>query len=268
MRDKTKFLQENSVIRSLSRRGALRFLLSCLVVDALLSSNHEQKSIVCTGFIPSQHGFHFPNSFVNSVLVLPQIRVVTYGRCGGMAYTALDYYFFGSKIPPYTYLPEQLSPDINEKTTFSPGAYQLSHHLFVRQVDTMLALEPFGRTMDFVWCTLASNQCLFQWSVRSELKKVCYFVDNNIPIPLGLIAVSNLIRIGENHHVVLCGYEMNIEAQRVSSLLIYDPNHPEQTVVLTIDYNSSCFRSSTGKIWRGFFVRDDYVPQLPTWLDN
>ena len=44
-----------------------------------------------TAFDPAKHGFHFANGFVNNVADLgPLGKITTRGRCGGMAYAALD----------------------------------------------------------------------------------------------------------------------------------------------------------------------------------
>ena len=46
-----------------------------------------------TSFTPRQHGFHFDNDFVNRTATLPGFgEIETRGRCGGMAYAALDFH--------------------------------------------------------------------------------------------------------------------------------------------------------------------------------
>ena len=51
-------------------------------------------------FDPATHGFAFPNAFVNEVLTLPNgAKITTAGRCGGMAYAALDYFLAGQPVP-------------------------------------------------------------------------------------------------------------------------------------------------------------------------
>ena len=55
-----------------------------------------------TKFIPSRDGFHFANQFANRVIQSPLGTWTTHGRCGGMAYAALDYYF--SDIPMPTHI--------------------------------------------------------------------------------------------------------------------------------------------------------------------
>ena len=60
-----------------------------------------------TKFNPSIHGFHFANEFENKfidkTIFGKQFKVSTDGRCGGMAFAALDYYFSTMMpIPSYT----------------------------------------------------------------------------------------------------------------------------------------------------------------------
>src|SRR5438132_8353868 len=57
-------------------------------------------------FDPKKHGFAFANQFVNHVLTLPDGQeITTRGRCGGMAFAALDYYFAGLPVPKNVILP-------------------------------------------------------------------------------------------------------------------------------------------------------------------
>lgn len=54
-----------------------------------------------TAFDPAVHGFAFDNRFVNVVADLPGgARIRTHGRCGGMAYAALDIFHAGRTAPP------------------------------------------------------------------------------------------------------------------------------------------------------------------------
>jgi len=52
-----------------------------------------------TEFIPSRHGFDFANQYTNYLA----LGITTHGRCGGMAYAALDYYCHNTPIPPSQY---------------------------------------------------------------------------------------------------------------------------------------------------------------------
>ena len=67
-------------------------------------------------FDPATHGFAFPNAFVNVVLTLPNgARITTAGRCGGMAYAALDYFLRrASRCPRWRsdlWTPSRVPPD-------------------------------------------------------------------------------------------------------------------------------------------------------------
>jgi hypothetical protein len=48
---------------------------------------------ISTAFLPSRHGFVFPNQFRNGR------AITTFGRCNGMAWTALDYFNAGRSPP-------------------------------------------------------------------------------------------------------------------------------------------------------------------------
>ena len=52
--------------------------------------------MVISSFSPVQHGFKFRNDFVNHVITVTSLGINfdTLGRCGGMAFAALDYWHF------------------------------------------------------------------------------------------------------------------------------------------------------------------------------
>lgn len=67
-----------------------------------------------TEFRPEIHGFPFPNRFVNDVARLPSgDRIRTNGRCGGMAYAALDIFQAGRIAPQHDWSgsPRGVPPD-------------------------------------------------------------------------------------------------------------------------------------------------------------
>ena len=56
-----------------------------------------------TLFSPAQHGFRFANYFENVIFEeSPFGRIATRGRCGGMAFAALDHYYAGLALPNVT----------------------------------------------------------------------------------------------------------------------------------------------------------------------
>ena len=67
------------------------------------------------------HGFKFPNSYTNDYTVIPNkyipdfihkgdLKFSTKGRCGGMAFAALDYFYAHKMIPGYTDTPSNDNP--------------------------------------------------------------------------------------------------------------------------------------------------------------
>jgi hypothetical protein len=248
----------------LSRRAILLDLL-VLVVGVDLARRREGMSPLMTNFLPQQHGFHFRNSFVNVIVNIPGVYLATRGRCGGMAYTALDYYYAQRPIPRYTQVPE-CEGDKTSPHSYPPNAYHLVHYIFSRQLDSMTSIWPFGRALDFISYTALSDNALFQRTVGHEVSKLKTLLDAGTPIPLGLIGVRDIVRVGENHQVVAYGCKLDPSTGVVVSILIYDPNYPNQSTAISIDKVKCCLRASTGKIWRGFFVRDDYSPRTPPSL--
>jgi hypothetical protein len=250
--------------RRLSRRAIL-LDLSPLVAGVNIAHSIKSRSSLMTDFIPQKHGFKFSNGFVNVILDIPGMYLATRGRCGGMAYTALDYYYARQPIPSYTQVPE-CEGDKMSPHTYPLGAYRLVHSIFLRQLDTMVGMWPFGRALDFVFYTAISDYTLFQRTVGYEVNRLKTLLYAGTPVPLGLIGVRDILRVGENHQVVAYGCELDPSTHVMTSIFIYDPNHPNQSVTISIDKTNRCLRASTGKIWRGLFVRDDYVPCTPPSL--
>src|SRR4029453_4758794 len=83
-----------------------------------------------TSFTPPQHGFHFGNDFVNRTATLPGFgEIETRGRCGGMAFAALDLYHAGMAAPPDTTLP--------------PDGHPLADYIYRRLLDSFLVPSAF-----------------------------------------------------------------------------------------------------------------------------
>src|SRR5262249_56198432 len=83
-----------------------------------------------TGFHPVDDGFKFANNFVNPIINIPQIglNVQTFGRCGGMAFLALDYWYNRLPIPETTALPQD--------------GTLLADTIYARLADSILAPRP------------------------------------------------------------------------------------------------------------------------------
>lgn len=209
--------------------------------------------MIKTNFVPSKHGFHFKNDFVNPIIDVPLIgNYETYGRCGGMAYAALDYYF--AKIP----IPTHKTDDFPGKGV-PPDGSKIADYIYQRLIDSFLTPSAFK----FVDWTISSDRKTWlrkgvtYWTKNEEFPKLCKQIDQGIPVVLGLIGASNLSDVGnKNHQVVAYGYDYDASNEEMT-VYIYDNNSPDEEVVLTSDKTNPHF-NATNRVdpWRGFFVQD------------
>jgi hypothetical protein len=229
-----------------------------------------------TDFDPTRHGFGFPNIFVNELVTLPpevyrllprvvrralpEGKLATHGRCGGMAYAAMDYYFAGRAAPRMganEFPPRDRSP--------------LSRYLFSRQLQSF-AVPTAAR---FIIWTLAADtpSWLFKGvrraTVEDELPRLRRAVDAGRPVVLGLVGARTLGAVGDgNHQVVAYGYEGSNPRRETVTVYLYDGNHPGQVVRLLLGNGREGVlqRSPSGeRTWRGFFVQE-YSERTPPEL--
>jgi hypothetical protein len=99
----------------------------------------------------------------------------------------------------------------------------------------------------------------FEVSVQDEWPLVTAKIDAGEPSPIGLLADS--LDPTQGHQVVATGYENNPQ-----SITIYDSNHPDIPVTLTLDAAASLIRASTGENWIGFFL-ETYTSAAPGYRD-
>jgi hypothetical protein len=207
-----------------------------------------------TNFSPFIHGFKFANYFKNTLANIPGFgKVETYGRCGGMAYTALDYYFGGLAVPLAGDLPADGVP--------------LADYIFERQV---LSFTSPSAINFIAWSLYADEPTWFfkglsQATRQDEFPKLKSQLDLGHPQVLGLISARDIGHIGDNHQVVACGYEIDDTSGKVS-VFIYDVNTPDTETVLTLVPGGIGVQASNRTDpWRGFFVHG-YGPMWPHYL--
>lgn len=183
-----------------------------------------------TGFVPSQHGFHFANSFPpvpTLTIPIPFGRVelgdASKGLCGGMVFCALDH--FNARLP----IPIEKKP---------PTAGALFDSLFSRLLNsfnlpfgivnyiTMMDPEyPDGETRS-KGGRFAPHGRAWQ-TIRVEWPIIKQMLDAGHPCPLGLVRVkvNDLSKLGHNHQVLATGYDVHDD---LLTLFIYDPNYPDR----------------------------------------
>ena len=228
-----------------SRRGATRKLVvASLAAVSLALAAPSGAGAVMTSFNPAVHGFHFTNSFNTRVtLRFPGFtRTINlgnfhYGLCGGMSYSALDYFLAGRPIPPDTAEP--------------PLGTALRQYIFRRQLDTFtpgtlakFATDPFRSTTDLTH----RSRTAFNDVIRRTL-------DRGRPVPLGLIKTKGFdnLLVG-NHQVLAIGYSTRPIIIKTKTcflgicrtttrrdnepiIAIYDPNFPGTTKFIQTNHN-------------------------------
>ena len=211
-----------------------------------------------TDFTPTLNGFHFGNYFVNNILQVPVYgQISSLGRCGGMSFSALDFYFTHHMIPRST------NQDFAASGSVPPDGTPLADYIYRRQIDSFLTAS----AAKFITWSVTPDGPSFllrgvdSWTKQDEYTKLRMAIDAGKPVPLGLVVATDLSGLPHNHQVVAYGYDLDA-AGKPSIVHIYDNNHPDEEVTLTARSAGSGWIESTGEQWRGFFVQD-YVSQPP-----
>lgn len=180
------------------------------------------------GFLPSTSGLHFTNYFPVEPAVqipLPDGSVLGLGNaanglCGGMAFTARDYFEAGRTPPPDTGPPAEGSPLFEYLVSRLLASFNLPLGV-ARYLELMTPLLPDAGLFPV---TRAKVMIQREWPViRQEL-------DEGHPSALGLIKVKSVDPkdMGKNHQVLAYGY--TLEGSQLA-LSIYDPNFPDDDSV-------------------------------------
>ena len=232
-----------------------------LVFVVLCCAGTVSASPVWSKFNPTIHGFRFSNTFSNDFVPVLDIR--TGGLCGGMVYTALDYFNTGWEIPNQDYRPA--------------NGTALEQYLYNRQVDSIygnvdkwaeLGNNPFG------W----RNSEFFYWGLDSaRIGALRKSIDGGMPVPLGLQGADGR---SSNHQVLAVGYDLGRYQADLGSyqedfvIYIYDPNYPNATKTLMPDLKAQVWVEGDekgnvieGKGWQSYFVAS-YNYATPPWLPN
>jgi hypothetical protein len=213
-------------------------------------------------FTPTKNGLHFPNNFINNVANIPGYgEIVTRGRCGGMAYATLDYYYARIAIPDYkeSYFPY---PEFNPEGV-PPDANTLANYIYARLINSF----EVPSAIKYISLTLAPDHSTWlskgvtRWTKEDEFPKIQKSIDGGKPVVLGLIYANNINDVGQNHQVVAYGYDYDPNAKRIT-VYVYDNNYPDLEVIFSTDPSNPHVNASTGEIWRGFFVHD-YISNAP-----
>jgi hypothetical protein len=191
-----------------------------------------------TGFLPSKDAFHFINLFppvpdvvIRTPLGNLNIGDASKGLCGGMVYAALDYFNSGLGIPADSQPPAQgqLFDYIVRRllTSFDLpfGIIQYVELMNPRYPDGVSTAGRFGTTpYGRAWRM-----------IRQEWPIIKGKIDSGQACPLGLVLIksADLTQLGQNHQVMVYGYDV-IGDELI--LNIYDPNYLQRDdITLKLD---------------------------------
>lgn len=170
-------------------------------------------------FDPVKHGLPYKNGSFN---------VGTVGwtvLCGGLSYTALDYFETGIRPPKLGKTPADGSP--------------MAEYLYRRQLTAHF----------YTWHRFLNAWSLTQlpivsiFGVQDSLKDLCQYLVSR-PVILCLFAGP-----GTGHHVVASACDPGKK-----EILLYDSNHPGKTSVLTLTAKGDWLHSVSNYKWTGWFM--------------
>jgi hypothetical protein len=211
-----------------------------------------------TNFSPALNGFRFVNTFKNDFI--PAVDAHTSGLCGGMVYTALDYYNAHMAIPNQDYRPA-------DKTPLHSYIYDRQTHSLLDNADKWaeVMFNPNG----------ARDSEFFNWGLQmtngGRLQELTQSIDAGNPVPLGL--KSNK---GGDHQVLAIGYDLgsyhgdpNQHADQIK-IKVYDPNFPTRVMTLMPVPSQKIYTyvEDQSETWRTYFVDRKYKPHTPPNLPN
>ncbi len=220
---------------------------------------------VMTRFDPATHGFRFVNDFVNDFV--PALNIRTGGLCGGMTYSALDFYNAHQPVPNQDWRPA--------------NGTTLQGYLYNRQVDSIMGnldrwaevgFNPGG----------ARNDEFFRWGLDGRaggrIAELRSFIDRGVPVPIGLPGADGK---SGNHQMLAIGYDLGRYRgdfganQEDFKVYVCDPNRPTRTMRLVPDTSAKIWvlEDDTGaKLtktgWQTYFVDKKYGAKTPPRLPN
>jgi hypothetical protein len=204
-------------------------------------------------FDPDRDAFAFRNDFVNRVSIANIPITETRGRCGGMAFAALDHWH--ARIP------------LPDRSTLPPDGDPLADYIYARlhtsMIDNWKKFVLFMHTPDHR--TPLGGIGVSRIVRERELPKLKALLDGGVPQPLGLTQARELRGLAHDHQVVAYGYEQDATRTRI---FIWDNRFGRRADVLefTTGYvqHDRAIHQSDGSVWRGFFA-ERYSPKVPTY---
>jgi Tectonin domain len=209
-----------------------------------------------TRFDPAVHGFRFVNDFVSNFA-----GIDLKGLCGGMAYSALDY--FNNNIP----VPTQTNPPENG-TVLRQYIYNRQQNSSFDNTDKWAELfvnpgNPFDGGRGF------RNGEFFNWGLQGygggRVQELRAAIDANRPVTLGLFKGGNA-GFANHHQVLAIGYDMGRyrgdlgQFKEDLRIYVYDSNFPGRTMCLRPNLSNQTYYydEEPSCSWLTYFVDSKY----------
>lgn len=212
-----------------------------------------------TDFTAQTHGFAFENAFPFAFPIeyeLPYAGTVALervvpGLCGGMCYTALDYF-----------VARQARPEAHSAADLSD---RFLTYLSERHLDS-LSLANVLKIIEWTMMESGENAAL---SSRLEIPRLRRWLKRGYPAPVVLVRRSGAGSPLENTIVLALGLQ-TFPGGRRAEIPIYDPNRPGETPLLTMQRLRGAgrivFTQSTGERLYGFFLLPYTPREVPAEL--
>lgn len=225
-----------------------------------------------------QDGFAFTNSWPhvpaieeNTPLGRITLGDASNGLCGGMVFTALDFFYAQMSVPSSDKNPGSQSPLFKYIVRRLIDSWDLpigvvQYYQWMNFPDSDETISVFGHTITvrrgIAWHTVQQ-----QWpDVRKNL-------DSGLPVPLGLVTVksSDPRQLSRCHQVLARGYTIqtdNNNGDTVVVLHVYDPNSGQRQTHITFSISHPTQQTefshnvNIAEPIRGFFVTP-YTPSQP-----
>lgn len=248
-------------MRSLCRQVPAPSDVNSAAVDRPSGAGHDH-GVPRLDFRPDRDGLHFANRFRNHIGPFSSS-----GRCGGMVYTALDYYL--TRLP----VPTHVDGDFGGSPV-PPDGSRLGDYILARQVASIANVSA-SRFLSWHGFWTSDRDRVYA-STHQEFDRLRVRIDRGQLTPLGLVAKSG---VTDSHQVLGYGYDR--DAQGRPYAVIWDNNYPDRECALRADdagtsiveFDVDADPTMSGapiETWRGYFVHDDYdlsKPHRPSYQD-
>ena len=188
-----------------------------------------------TGFVPSRNGLRYRNAFPPGPVLslrsigLPQLGIgnARGGLCGGMVFTALDYYYAGLPVPPEAEPPQAGSPTFGYVVRRLFASFALPWGV--------LRYQRYMARQDGNHRRLGATRPGLSWlTIARQWPDTRRALDAGRPTPLGLVTARGLnpLDLGRNHVVLAYDYALTDDNLLIR---VYDPNTgPDDGVYLAL----------------------------------